>query len=46
MYKTAKTGEKSNEYISIDKVLFEYLQLFLIIFAVFILNSALLIVFL
>ena len=45
IYKTAKTGEKSNKYISIDKVLFEYLQLFLIIFAVFILNIALLTVF-
>lgn len=46
MYKTVKTGEKSNENISIEKVLFEYIQLFLIIFAVFVLNGVLLIVFL
>ncbi len=26
MYKTTKTVEKSNEYISIEKILFEYMQ--------------------
>lgn len=46
MYKTAKTEEKSNKYISIDKILFEYMLLFLIIFAVFILNGILFIIFL
>lgn len=46
MYKTVKICEKSDEYISIEKMLFEYIQLFLIICAVFILNGVLLIVFL